>query len=392
MTDQSGWWSRVASRVSQRWPEGLLVMAARRPWMSLVTLVVVAALTSVAVVASGLIPLRASGGHWRITNWLLEFSMERSVATHAIGIEPPSLDDAALVLRGATHYDLGCSPCHGAVRGSTPRIAGAMLPPPPSLPLVIPHWSAAELFYLVKHGVKFTGMPAWPAQQRDDEVWAIVAFLRRLPELDVPEYERLAHAETPGALWDLASGSNTGATPPSVIVHTCARCHGVDGLGRGVGAFPVLAGQRADYMRNALLAYGNGKRHSGIMGPIAASLSAEQREQVVRHYANRSWPGDEPATSGVPATDSPGQTIALRGLPDRMIPPCASCHGAADAVAYPAYPRLSGQPAPYLTQQLRLLQQRQRGGSEYAHLMHAFVDRLSSDHIRDVSAYFASLK
>jgi len=85
-----------------------------------------------------------------------------------------------------------------------------------------------------------------------------------------------------------------------------------------------------------------------------------------------------------------GKTIAVRGVADR-IPACIECHGPAATPKHPAYPRLAGQYPDYLAGQLRLLQQRRRGGSEYVHLMHAFVDRLSPDEIEDVGWYFASL-
>ena len=59
-----------------------------------------------------------------------------------------------------------------------------MLPQPPYLGTVVEKRSPQQLFYVIKHGIKFTGMPAWPAQSRDDEVWSVVAFLLELPKLD----------------------------------------------------------------------------------------------------------------------------------------------------------------------------------------------------------------
>ena len=67
-----------------------------------------------------------------------------------------------------------------------------MTPPPPFLPEKVPQWQPHELFWIVRHGVKFTGMPAWPALGRTDEVWAMVAFLRRLPEMEPEAYRALA--------------------------------------------------------------------------------------------------------------------------------------------------------------------------------------------------------
>src|SRR5690606_30483543 len=136
------------------------------------------ALAGFLVAASGIIPIKASSGHWAITEWFLEFSMSRSVATHSLGIKTPPLDDPALILKGAGHYENGCMPCHGSPALPYPRVAWSMTPPPPNLTRSISEWKPKELFYIVKHGVKFTGMPAWPSQVRDDEVWAMVAFLR----------------------------------------------------------------------------------------------------------------------------------------------------------------------------------------------------------------------
>ena len=266
----------------------LLSRALEHPWRTLALIIVVLLGGGLVVAASGIVPLKASAGHWRLTNWLLHFTMERSVSTHAIPIEAPPLDHPALIRRGATHYDLGCSPCHGNVDGTTPRIPLAMLPPPPPLLGRVSRWQPAELFYIVKHGVKFTGMPAWPSQQRDDEVWAIVAFLRQLPELGAEEYRSLAGGQSV-ELSELTDGSQ--ALEPRVVRDNCARCHGRDGNETGEGAFPSLAGQRVEYMDRALRAYADGRRHSGIMGPIAASLSSATRDAAVQHYASSDyWP------------------------------------------------------------------------------------------------------
>ena len=364
-------------------PAGVI---ARHPWLTLGAVGFALALAGLTVAVLGLIPMKASTGHWAITEAFLHFAMARSVKTHALWIDSPPLDDPALVARGAGHYDLGCRPCHGSVTGETPPIARRMVPPPRALNVHAPDWRPRELFYIVKHGMKFSGMPAWYALQRDDEVWAMVAFLRTLPTLDAQEYQRLTRG---GAGEPFELGSEP--TPsPHVVVETCARCHGVDGNGRGAGAFPKLAGQRAEYLDRALRAYAAGRRFSGMMGPIAASLTREDREHAVRHYASL-----PPASESAPRDDSRslrGAGIAFKGVPDSMIPPCAECHGPAVTVKNPAYPRISGQYAGYLALQLRLLRDRRRGGSEYVHLMHEFVDRLTDEQIEDVTLFYSSVR
>jgi mono/diheme cytochrome c family protein len=70
----------------------------------------------------------------------------------------------------------------------------ATTPPAPDLAVTARTWSDPQLFWIVKHGVKFTPMPAWPAQDRDDEVRRMAAFVRRLPDMSPAEKEHLIDA------------------------------------------------------------------------------------------------------------------------------------------------------------------------------------------------------
>src|SRR3546814_371868 len=126
-----------------------------------------------------------------------------------------------------------------------------MTPHPPFLPPKIEEWDPEELFYIVKHGVKFTGMPGWPATDRDDEIWAMTAFLLQLPDLSPEDYHLLAFGEAKqsAAAEPLEELSGPSAPSiPSIVQQNCARCHGTAGLGRGTGAFPRLAGQHREYL------------------------------------------------------------------------------------------------------------------------------------------------
>jgi cytochrome c553 len=363
----------------------LLERARRHPWVALGVTVAALAIGGLAVAASGILPLKASAGHWQVTSWLLHFTMRRSVSTHALMIDAPSLDDPALVAKGAAHYDLGCRPCHGTPRGDRPAVALAMLPEPPLLQSRIASWSAAELFYIVKHGVKFTGMPAWPAARRDDEVWSVVAFLRRLPELTDRDYLALARGQQETTLQ-----FNSDEDVPGIVRDSCARCHGFDGAGRGLGAFPKIGGQRLGYLTRALHAYAEGRRHSGVMESVVAGIPAETLNRAAAFYAARRAGAAATAASGT--DQARGRAIASMGIPARDIPACVECHGPSELPKLPAYPSLAGQHAQYLRLQLELFQQRSRGGSDFVHLMHAFVDRLTANDIRDVAAFFATLE
>jgi len=248
-----------------------------------------------------------------------------------------------------------------------------MTPHPPFLPERIDRWDDAELFQIVKHGIKFTGMPAWTAPKRNDEIWAVVAFLRQLPRLSADQYWRLAVGEP----------RHPGASPP--MIEMCAACHGADGRGRDGGAFPTIARQNAPYLRRALDAYASGRRHSGMMGPIAAAMDARTRDALIDYYS-RLLPATPRGAGGDVAR---GEAIALRGIPERRIPACLECHQP-DADQNREYPILDGQHAEFLLQQLQLFNEDARGGSDLASIMRPIAMRLTPDEMKSVAAYFST--
>ncbi len=372
-----------------------------RDLLRIALLLVAIGILGFVVAASGIVPIKASSEHWAITRWFLQFSKQRSVATHSIGIVTPRLDQSWLMLKGAGHYEFGCRPCHGSPELRNPKIAQGMTPIPPYLPETVSNWDTEELFYLVKHGIKLTGMPAWPSQKRDDEVWAMVAFLREFPQLDNEEYRRLVHGDD-----RVESVPLEGLAPPENIplgvTANCGRCHGVDGRGRGSDAYPKLAGQSPQYLIESLKAFALGERHSGIMEPIAAALAEEDIDKLGQYYGQLPPPG--PASDAENADETPnapdsltdeirrGESIARLGVPQRDVPACYACHGPSDLPRNPNYPLLAGQPSDYIELQLKLFQREQRGGTAYSHVMHRAAKGLNGTQISDVARYYSSLK
>ncbi len=349
-------------------------------------LVVVALLGigGLAFVAAGLMPIAASEGHWAVTRAFLQFTMRSSVRTRTLGMEVPPLDDPGLVLKGAGHYASSCLPCHGAPGEPRALLVRGMTPEPPYLPEGFGTLRDAELFWIVRHGIKYTAMPAWPALQREDEVWAMVAFLRALPQLDVEEFRALAYGDA-----DERHAALLGR-PMQAALADCQRCHGADGMGRGNGAIPRLAGLDEAYLLASLAAFARGDRHSGIMQPVAAGLDSAQMRELARHFS--SIEGEAPAARcNAPDAFARGARLAAEGDPARKIPACAACHGPGPGARNSLYPDLAGQHADYLALQLALFRSDRRGGTAYAGLMRAAADRLEDGDIRDLATYYAAL-
>lgn len=340
---------------------------------------IVAGFVGLLVLMSGLVPIKASSGHWTVTRWFLNFAKQRSVATYSAPIDAPALSDPVLVQKGAGAYENNCRFCHGSPNLPHPPVAQHMLPRPPYLPLVVSGWEPDELFLIVKHGLKFTGMPAWPSPQRDDEVWAVVAFLLEF-QRDQNRYRSLVGTD---------AAAEFGEAFDQVLRH-CESCHGPEGLGRGLGAAPRLAGQKVYYLYASLSAYARRERFSGIMQPVAARLNDEQMRRLAQHYAN--LPRTVPSETGAAAVViERGAKIAIEGIPEQRVPACNSCHGQTGP-RNPLYPELSGQYANYIVLQLKLFQREDRGGTPYAHLMRYVAPLLTEEQMQAVALYYESLK
>jgi cytochrome c553 len=336
---------------------------------------------------SGLYSVAASRGHWAIVEWFLAFGMSNSVATHTIGIKAPPLGDPDLVRLGAGHFHSGCAYCRGAPGMPINPVAKQMLPAPPQLSKAVKDWKPKELFWIVKHGLKYTGMPGWVAIDRDDEVWAVVAFLQKLPDLDVAGYRELALG---GVRVSEQSGLEIAIAQSAYdAVGACARCHGSEGQSPKSSLVPVLHGQSAQYLALSLRSYASGRRGSGVMQPVASELRADEMSKIATYYAQLRAPTEvKPEIKfDAPAIER-GRVLAVEGLPADGIPPCLACHG---PQALPTYPRLLGQHADYMAGQLRLWKRGLRSGTDYAAIMAPIALRLSDQQIDDIAKYFASM-
>ena len=169
---------------------------------TLLTLLVAAVIVAVGAVAfaySGLYDVSARAPHSGPIQWLLSKTSDAAVARRAAAIDVPDLSADALALAGINDYQAMCAGCHGVPGEAPSPLARGLNPPAPDLAESAQSLSPAELFWVTKHGIKLTGMPAWGASHDDASLWPVVAFLTRLPELDAEGYrQHLAMASGKG--------------------------------------------------------------------------------------------------------------------------------------------------------------------------------------------------
>ena len=138
---------------------------------------------------SGLYNVAATVPHWSPTQLLLEGIREQSIAYHSKGIQPPSLTNPRMISSGFEHFHATCRLCHGAPGSPSLEFASGMNPRPPDLKTgEVQEGSDGELYWIVRNGIKMTGMPAFGPTHKEEELWGIVAFLRQLPKLTPEKY------------------------------------------------------------------------------------------------------------------------------------------------------------------------------------------------------------
>lgn len=170
-----------------------------------------------------------------------------------------------------------------------------------------------------------------------------------------------------------------------MAINLCSTCHGPRGISTSP-EFPILAAQRKGYLVAQLEAFQAKTREEkaahDFMWGIAGNLDAKMIDSIAEYYAAQP---PAPGRPGTPALIATGKRLFEMGLPDRGIPPCASCHGAA-AEGMADFPRLAGQHAKYIYRQIEFIQ----GLVRKAPVMHGIVKDLTPDEIQAIAEYAQS--
>lgn len=141
-------------------------------------------------VYGGAYDIAADMPHSQPVYWLLQKVRQYSIAAQAHDVVPNDLEDGKRIASGAGQYAEMCSSCHLAPGMKRTEISRGLYPRAPELRRGS-GLTPAEEFWVVKHGIKMTGMPAWGVTHDDELLWDVVAFLRKLPGLTAEQYQAL---------------------------------------------------------------------------------------------------------------------------------------------------------------------------------------------------------
>ncbi|MCI4568905.1 DUF4440 domain-containing protein [Lysobacter sp. CFH 32150] len=147
----------------------------------------IVAVLAIAFIYSGIYNIGADDPHYRLVHSLLEVTRERSIEARSDEISVPDLNDKTRIRSGAGNYDAMCTGCHLAPGMPPTELSKGLYPPPPNLAKRAAQ-NPAEDFWVIKHGIKATAMPAWGKSMEDEYIWGMVAFLRSLPQLNAEQY------------------------------------------------------------------------------------------------------------------------------------------------------------------------------------------------------------
>ena len=139
---------------------------------------------------SGFYNIGADDTHTKPVYALMETMRERSINRYANAIKVPDLTDPALIRQGAGNYDSMCTGCHLAPGMESTELSKGLYPAPPAF-ATTEVGNPAHHFWVVKHGIKASGMPAWGKSMEDPYIWGMVALIQQLPKLDAAQYQAL---------------------------------------------------------------------------------------------------------------------------------------------------------------------------------------------------------
>ena len=225
--------------------------------LTLFAAALLAALGAAVFVWSGVYDVSATSQHLQPVYSLIERTMHQSVRLRARNIEPPADlgDNEARMRRGAVCFRDKCEQCHGGPGVAPREMALAMQPLPGPLVDAQHKWKARELYWITRHGIKMSGMPAWQHRLPDEDLWAVVAFLRKLPDLTPREYRELMAAQgqqpCPGneaqtgiaGVASVEGNADAARGRAALNQNGCNGCHVIPGVtGGDVHVGPPLAG------------------------------------------------------------------------------------------------------------------------------------------------------
>lgn len=155
----------------------------RKVLLGAILTLMILVLSALAVMRLGLMPANADGTHSSLEARIMPLVLHASIVRHASGDTNPISVSEENLKAGVSTYKEMCARCHSTPAGNPSVYGQSFYPPAPPLLGGVSNYTDSQLFWLIKHGIRNTGMPAWGAMLSDDEIWQIVSLLKHSQDL-----------------------------------------------------------------------------------------------------------------------------------------------------------------------------------------------------------------
>jgi mono/diheme cytochrome c family protein len=158
--------------------------------LGIVITIVVLVIGGAGLALLGFMPTRANTPPPDMERHLAMSALDNSVERHAPRINNPVPPTDDNLIEGLKIYTMNCALCHGGIDRQPSTLGKSFYPPPPTLILHPPDDEEWHVFYVIRTGVRYTGMPAWDKALSEPDMWKVTAFLTRIEKLPpaVQEY------------------------------------------------------------------------------------------------------------------------------------------------------------------------------------------------------------
>lgn len=204
---------------------------------TIIILLMLGLAAGVGMVYVGVYDIAATRQHTGPVYLLLDYAMRKSVKQRAESIQVPNLSSEQRLRNGLALYRAHCLQCHGAPGVAPEPFSFGMRPAPANLAATAREWPSAELYWVIRYGIKMSGMPGWQYRLSDQEIWDVVAFAERMASLSPMQYQewsaqipphtaqqRAKAALNPSYQGDVAAGKQ------ALQQYLCATCHRIPGI------------------------------------------------------------------------------------------------------------------------------------------------------------------
>lgn len=191
--------------------------------ITVVSVLLVLAIGAGIFVYSGLYNIGADDHHTKPVFTVLQTLRDRSIHLRSEDIKVPDLEDPQLILKGAGQYAAMCTGCHLRPGMAESEIRPGLYPQPPILAQT--QLDPKDAFWVIKHGIKMSGMPAWGTTHDDPTIWSMVAFLQKMHGMSAAEYQDIVSRAPPDEDMEEGGGHHHGPVGGDSAEHGMQHSH-----------------------------------------------------------------------------------------------------------------------------------------------------------------------